>query len=111
MTPHTGTNQAGSWSGRTVLVTGAEGFVGSTLTEHLLHAGARVRALAHYKPYGTRGFLAPIADELEDRRRGRARQWARHGRCRRLRGRLPPRSADRDPVQLLPWSANRLLTW
>ncbi|MBC9711408.1 GDP-mannose 4,6-dehydratase [Streptomyces sp. TRM66268-LWL] len=47
-----------SWSGRTVLVTGAEGFIGSTLVDLLVEQGARVRALVHYKPYGDKGHLA-----------------------------------------------------
>ena len=33
-------------SGRKVLVTGADGFIGSHLTEHLLEAGADVKAAA-----------------------------------------------------------------
>ncbi|MFE7116959.1 SDR family NAD(P)-dependent oxidoreductase [Streptomyces sp. NPDC057654] len=47
-----------NWSGRTVLVTGAEGFIGSTLVDLLVERGARVRALVHYKPYAERGYLA-----------------------------------------------------
>jgi nucleoside-diphosphate-sugar epimerase len=35
----------GDWAGRTVLVTGASGFVGSHLAERLVNEGARVRAL------------------------------------------------------------------
>ncbi|MGW1996719.1 SDR family NAD(P)-dependent oxidoreductase [Embleya sp. NPDC001921] len=46
------------WTGRTVLVTGAEGFIGSTLVDLLVERGARVRALVHYKPYAERGHLA-----------------------------------------------------
>ncbi|MFF7635151.1 SDR family NAD(P)-dependent oxidoreductase [Kitasatospora sp. NPDC008050] len=49
---------AHDWSGRTVLVTGAEGFIGSTLVDLLVERGARVRALVHYKPYAERGYLA-----------------------------------------------------
>ncbi|MGW7259925.1 SDR family NAD(P)-dependent oxidoreductase [Streptomyces sp. NPDC054834] len=48
-----------SWADRTVLVTGAEGFIGSTLVDLLVERGARVRALTHYKPYAEKGYLAP----------------------------------------------------
>ncbi|WP_369201415.1 GDP-mannose 4,6-dehydratase [Streptomyces sp. PU-14G] len=47
-----------TWAGRKVLVTGAEGFIGSTLVDLLVERGARVRALVHYKPYGAKGHLA-----------------------------------------------------
>ncbi|MFD7923571.1 GDP-mannose 4,6-dehydratase [Streptomyces sp. NPDC059740] len=46
------------WTGRSVLVTGAEGFIGSTLVDLLVARGARVRALVHYKPYAEKGHLA-----------------------------------------------------
>lgn len=46
------------WTGRTVLVTGAEGFIGSTLVDLLVARGARVRAFVHYKPYADKGHLA-----------------------------------------------------
>ena len=46
------------WTGRTVLVTGAEGFIGSTLVDLLVERGAKVRAFVHYKPYGDKGNLA-----------------------------------------------------
>jgi NAD dependent epimerase/dehydratase len=51
------------YAGRTVLVTGAEGFIGSHLVDLLVDAGARVRALCHYKPYAERGSLARYADD------------------------------------------------
>lgn len=46
-----------AWSGSSVLVTGAEGFIGSTLVRQLLDAGAAVRAFVHYKPYAATGNL------------------------------------------------------
>ncbi|MEP6599429.1 MAG: SDR family NAD(P)-dependent oxidoreductase [Actinomycetota bacterium] len=49
---------ADDWTGHTVLVTGAEGFIGSTLVDTLVDRGARVRAFVHYKPYAERGNLA-----------------------------------------------------
>jgi NAD dependent epimerase/dehydratase len=56
---------ATSWAGRKVLVTGGEGFIGSTLVDHLLALGAEVRAYVHYKPYGSAGYLAGREDEVE----------------------------------------------
>ena len=47
-----------AFQNRTVLVTGAEGFIGSHLVELLVEAGAQVRAFTHYKPYAEKGFLA-----------------------------------------------------
>jgi len=54
-----------SWSGRRVLVTGAEGFIGSHLAEQLLAAGADVRALVHYNPFGRWGWLHDHAGDVE----------------------------------------------
>ncbi|TJZ46063.1 SDR family NAD(P)-dependent oxidoreductase [Streptomyces piniterrae] len=56
-TQHVSTTQQ-RWKGRTVLVTGAEGFIGSTLVDLLVENGARVRAFVHYKPYAEKGNLA-----------------------------------------------------
>ncbi|WP_241777850.1 NAD-dependent epimerase/dehydratase family protein, partial [Streptomyces sp. CT34] len=53
-----GGSSARPWAGRRVLVTGAEGFIGSTLVDLLVEAGAEVRALVHYKPYAEKGNLA-----------------------------------------------------
>ncbi|WP_327131706.1 SDR family NAD(P)-dependent oxidoreductase [Streptomyces sp. NBC_01343] len=55
---NTHTNTVNPWTGRTVLVTGAEGFIGSTLVDLLVARGARVRAFVHYKPYAEKGHLA-----------------------------------------------------
>jgi len=40
-----------------VLVTGADGFIGSHLTEMLLEKGFKVRALAYYNSFNNRGWL------------------------------------------------------
>jgi UDP-glucose 4-epimerase len=52
-----------SWRGRKVLVTGADGFMGSHLTEALLAAGANVRAFCFYNSNGSLGWL----DHLRER--------------------------------------------
>ena len=49
------------------LVTGAGGFIGSHLVEHLLRTGRRVRALVRYASHGGSGFLAETPNELLDR--------------------------------------------
>lgn len=46
-----------SWNGKTVLVTGAGGFIGSHLAERLAELGARTRALVHYRADGSQGWL------------------------------------------------------
>ena len=45
------------WSGRRVVVTGADGFIGSHLTERLVELGASVRGLVQYNSLGTWGWL------------------------------------------------------
>src|SRR5438270_1319427 len=54
-------------SGKTVLVTGAGGFIGSHLTERLVALGARVRALVRYSSTGTWGWLdsSPVKRDIE----------------------------------------------
>lgn len=46
-----------SWVNRTVLVTGADGFIGSHLAEALVREGARVRAFCCYNATGSLGWL------------------------------------------------------
>jgi NAD dependent epimerase/dehydratase len=56
-----------SLTGRRVLVTGAGGFIGSHLVEHLIEAGSNVRALVRYTSRGSAGFLdgSELAREAE----------------------------------------------
>jgi NAD dependent epimerase/dehydratase len=54
-------------SGQQVLVTGADGFIGSHLVEHLVADGARVRALVQYNSMNSWGWLedAPCAADVD----------------------------------------------
>ncbi len=52
------------WSGRTVLVTGAGGFIASHLVESLVDKGARVRAFVRYNSRGDPGLLALLAPQV-----------------------------------------------
>ena len=59
-------NFAASVSGRQVFITGADGFIGSHLTEACVHAGATVRALACYSSFDNDGWLDDIAPALRE---------------------------------------------
>ena len=52
------------WDGKSVLITGAGGFIGSHLTETLCARGARVRAFVRYTSRGDWGLLAVLPAEL-----------------------------------------------
>ena len=47
-----------------VLVTGADGFIGSHLTESLLEKGYEVKAFAYYNSFNTWGWLDSLPKEM-----------------------------------------------
>lgn len=53
-----------SWRGCRVLVTGAEGFIGSHLVDSLLREGAIVKAFVYYNPFGRKGWLEGLESEI-----------------------------------------------
>ncbi len=53
-----------NYSGRKVLVTGADGFIGSHLTEALVAAGAEVTALSQYNSFDRNGWLDDLAGDV-----------------------------------------------
>ena len=55
-----------SWSGRRALVTGAGGFIGSTLVEHLVKRGASVRAFVRYNSRNDFGRLEDVEDAVRN---------------------------------------------
>jgi len=50
---------------RSVLVTGADGFIGSHLVERLVRAGHSVRAMYLYNAYDSRGWLEHVDAEIQ----------------------------------------------
>lgn len=56
-----------NWNNKKVLVTGAGGFIGSHLTEHLVKLGAKTKAFIHYNSMGRWGYLdqSDLKNEIE----------------------------------------------
>lgn len=52
-------------AGKMVLVTGADGFIGSHLVEQLVAEGAAVRALVQYNSWNAQGWLADVPAALQ----------------------------------------------
>ena len=52
-------------SGMRVLVTGADGFIGSHLTEALVRSGYEVRAFVYYNSFNSWGWLDHCADDVQ----------------------------------------------
>ena len=66
--------------GRTILVTGADGFIGSHLCERLVREGAKVRALVQYNSFGSWGWLdqSDIKDSIDELRYYRSTLFVPH---------------------------------
>ncbi|MDP7668153.1 MAG: GDP-mannose 4,6-dehydratase [Rhodospirillales bacterium] len=54
-----------NWTGKKALVTGADGFIGSHLTEALVRAGAHVTALAQYNSFDSCGWLDDLPHDVK----------------------------------------------
>ena len=56
-----------SIAGKSVFITGADGFIGSHLVERLVDQGARVRAMVYYNSWNEKGWLRDVsADTLSE---------------------------------------------
>ena len=49
---------------RKILITGADGFIGSHLTEDLVKSGSIVKAFVYYNSFNTWGWLDTLPNEV-----------------------------------------------
>src|SRR5688572_11910618 len=49
-----------------ILITGADGFIGSHLTEYLVRQGCEVRAFVYYNSFGSWGWLDHAAVDIKN---------------------------------------------
>jgi NAD dependent epimerase/dehydratase len=56
-----------NWNNTRVLVTGADGFIGSHLVEELLDRGANVRAYVYYNSFNSWGWIDTFPEEKKNR--------------------------------------------
>ena len=56
-----------NWKSKSVLVTGAGGFIGSHLAEALVRAGAKTRVMVHYNSLGRKGWIdqSDLKEDME----------------------------------------------
>jgi len=52
-------------AGKKILVTGADGFIGSHLTEFLVNGGANVRAFVYYNSFNSWGWLDAVDERIK----------------------------------------------
>lgn len=50
-----------------ILITGADGFIGSHLTEYLVNEGYKVRAFVYYNSFNSNGWLDSISPEIKNK--------------------------------------------
>ena len=56
----------GTWTGKRVLVTGGEGFIGSHLVDLLVQQGAQVTVLVYYNSFGRWGWFDTASEEVRN---------------------------------------------
>ncbi|MSX00978.1 MAG: SDR family NAD(P)-dependent oxidoreductase [Actinobacteria bacterium] len=56
----------GTWTGKRVLVTGGEGFIGSHLVDLLVSEGAQVTVLVYYNSFGRWGWLDTASPQVRE---------------------------------------------